>query len=149
MTQSAKHVAVALLARRDHSRQEIRQKLIQKQFDPIEVEQVLDDCQANGYLNDERYGALLLRSHISKGHGKSRIQQALVQKGVDKEAIQHIFEQSDCDWFELAKQKALKKYANKPIDGPKDRAKRIRYLMGQGFSYDEIAYALDYDPYDD
>lgn len=30
----------------------------------------------------------------------------------------------------------------------KEKARRIRHLMGQGFSYDQVAYALEYDPYD-
>ncbi|AVV85806.1 recombinase RecX [Shewanella putrefaciens] len=30
----------------------------------------------------------------------------------------------------------------------KEKAKRVRFLMGQGFSYDQISYALDSDPND-
>ena len=149
MAQSAKSIAVALLARRDHSRQEIRQKLLLKQFDLLEIDKALDECEASGYLDDTRYAHLLLRSHIAKGHGKSRVQQALVQKGVSKEIISLVLAQSDCDWFELAREKAVKKYRGAPIESPKEKAKRIRFLLGQGFSYDEVAYALDYDPYDE
>lgn len=149
MAQSAKSIAVGLLARRDHSRQEIRQKLLVKQFDQLDIDKALDECEASGYLDDTRYARLLLRSHIAKGHGKSRVQQALIQKGVSKEITSCVLEQSDCDWFELAREKAIKKYRSSPIENPKEKAKRIRFLLGQGFSYDEVAYALDYDPYDE
>lgn len=146
MTASAMHIAVGLLARRDYSRHQIKTKLLQKGFELSEIEPVLDRCVDNGFLDDARFAALLLRSHISKGHGQNRIRQSMAQKGLSKEAIERALNNSDCDWFELAKSKANKKFANNgPISDQKDRAKRVRYLMGQGYSFDQIAYALEVD----
>ncbi len=66
---------------------------------------------------------------------------------------------SGCDWFELAKDKAIKKYGNPKVTEvkgskalallTKEKAKRVRFLLGQGFSYEQVTYALDYDPSDD
>ncbi|WP_404830528.1 regulatory protein RecX [Shewanella colwelliana] len=146
MTASAMFIAVGLLARRDYSRQQIKSKLIQKAFAIDEIEKALDRCTDNGFLDDSRFAALLLRSHISKGHGQNRIRQSMAQKGLSKSDIETTLNRSDCDWFELAKSKALKKYANSgPITDQKERAKRVRYLLGQGFAYDQITYALEVD----
>ena len=110
---------------------------------------MLDSCEAKGFLDDNRYAGMLVRSHILKGHGAGRIRQAMAQKGLSKDVVQHAIDSADCDWFELARQKAQKKFGTTPIEDNKDKAKRIRYLLGQGFSYDQVAYGLEYDPYDE
>ncbi|MCL1141822.1 regulatory protein RecX [Shewanella gaetbuli] len=149
MSQSAKSVAVAYLARRDYSRQQIHKKLLEKDFEELAIQQALDYCESQGYLDDMRYAQMLIRSHIYKCHGVMRIQQALVQKGLSKDVIKTAIDQCDCDWFELAKQKAVKKYGTPHTKDLKEKNRRIRHLVGQGFSFDQVAYALDYDPYDE
>ncbi|MGL5359093.1 MAG: regulatory protein RecX [Shewanella sp.] len=153
MSQSARQVAVALLARRDYSRQQVRQKLLEKDFEPAEIDAVLNECEAAGFISDSRYAELLVRSHISRGHGPIRIRQAIAQKGLSKECIEAALASSDCDWFELAKAKAHKKYGVTRVVRrreshavfAKEQAKRVRFLMGQGFSYDQVTYALEDD----
>nr|WP_133408649.1 regulatory protein RecX [Parashewanella tropica] len=117
-------------------------KLVKKDFELTDIEIALDECEASGYLNDSRYAESLLRSHIYKGHGVIRIRQAMSLKGLSSEVISQAIENSDCDWFELAKEKAMKKYAGKPAAGYNEKAKRIRFLLGQGFDYEQANYAL-------
>ncbi|GIU43939.1 regulatory protein RecX [Shewanella algidipiscicola] len=143
MTASAMHIAVGLLARRDYSRHQIKTKLLQKGFELSEIEPVLDRCIDNGFLDDDRFAALLLRSHVSKGHGQNRIRQSMAQKGLSKEVIERALNNSDCDWFELAKSKANKKFGETVISDAKDRARRCRYLYGQGFTSEQVFYALE------
>ena len=73
----------------------------------------------------------------------------MIQKGLAKDDINLALDACDCDWFELAQKKAFKKYSDIPIADHRDKAKRTRYLLGQGFAYDQVAYALEYDPYDE
>ncbi len=80
---------------------------------------------------------------MSKGHGVNRIQQVLTQKGITKLICQQVLFDTEYDWFALAKAKAFKKYNGRPVADYKEKAKRIRYLLGQGFRYDEAQYALD------
>lgn len=142
-TKSASSIAVGLLARRDHSIHQIRLKLIQREFDTQEIEQVLADCIAQGYLDDARFAALVLRSQIAKGHGVNKIKQSMSQKGLSKEVIHDCLQSCECDWFELAKQKALKKFGQKTVVDQKDYAKRMRYLLGQGFDYEQATYGVN------
>ncbi|WP_412085088.1 regulatory protein RecX [Shewanella decolorationis] len=149
-------MAVALLARRDYSRQEIRSKLLEKGFEVVDIEPVLDDCEASGFINDKRYAELLVRSHITRGHGPIRIRQAIAQKGLSKDCIEAALSANDHDWFELAKAKAIKKYVTPKVTEvkgsqsrelvAKEKAKRVRFLLSQGFNYEQVSYALDYDP---
>ncbi|MGE4260526.1 MULTISPECIES: regulatory protein RecX [unclassified Shewanella] len=142
-------IAVALLARRDYSRSELCARLTDKGFAKTEIEQLADKLEAQGIVDDKRYAVALIRSQISKGHGPARIRQTGLQKGLPKSCIEAALDIADCDWVDLARQRIQKKYAitDGTIDA-KERAKRIRHLLGQGFSYDQIAAALDYDPYE-
>nr|WP_298775918.1 regulatory protein RecX [uncultured Shewanella sp.] len=135
-------MAVALLARRDHSQLEVRTKLAQKDFPSDEIEICIQFCLEKGYLNDERYALLVVKSQVSKGHGINRIQQVLTQKGITKTICQQVLFDTEYDWFAIAKRKAFKKYHGRPAADYKEKAKRIRYLLAQGFRYDEVQYAL-------
>nr|WP_312018337.1 regulatory protein RecX [Shewanella surugensis] len=121
----------------------MKTKLAQKDFTHCEIEACIHFCLENGYLNDERYAYLVIKSHVNKGHGVNRIQQVLIQKGIDRSICQQVLLNTHHDWFELAKHKVFKKYGEHPIADFKDKAKRIRYLLGQGFSYEQANYALD------
>lgn len=117
---------------------------------------MLDDCEASGFINDKRYAELLVRSHIVRGHGPIRIRQAIAQKGLSKDCIEAALSANEHDWFELAKAKAIKKYVTPKVTEvkgshsrelvAKEKAKRVRFLLSQGFNYEQVSYALDYDP---
>lgn len=146
LNKSLIQIALAMLARCEHSRQQVKSKLIAKGFESIDIEPALDYFESKNYLNDCRYGGMLVRAHIEKGHGTARIKQVLFQKGLSKENAEFVLNQSDCDWFELARNKAIKKYgaSNLTISAKdqREKAKRIRYLLGQGFDYEQVNYAL-------
>lgn len=141
--------AVALLARRDYSRGELCSRLADKGFAKTEIEPLADKLEAQGIVDDKRYANTLVRSQIAKGHGPARIRQSGLQKGLSKSCVDTAINVADCDWVALARQRVQKKYAvtNDSLDS-KERARRIRHLLGQGFSYEQIAAALDYDPYE-
>lgn len=113
----------------------------------------MNDCHSAGFINDARYAESLVRGHIARGHGPIRIRQAIAQKGLSKECIDTAITNSGCDWFELAKNKAIKKYGIPSISGinvshsrelfTKEKAKQVRFLLNQGFNYEQITYALD------
>ncbi|MBV7316716.1 recombination regulator RecX [Shewanella sp. NIFS-20-20] len=138
-----------MLARRDHSCKEVTDKLLAKGFSGSDIDAVVAEYCASGYLDDERFAQLLLRSHINKGHGPVRIQQAMMLKGIAKSIVSESLAGSDCDWFALARAKATRKYREFGAIDPKEKAKRIRYLLSQGFSYEQVNFALappeDYD----
>ncbi|MCL1120236.1 recombination regulator RecX [Shewanella seohaensis] len=133
--------------------------MLEKGFEIVDIDPVLDDCEASGFINDKRYAELLVRSHIARGHGPIRIRQAIAQKGLSKDCIEAALSANDHDWFELAKATAIKKYAIPKVTEikgshsrellAKEKAKRVRFLLSQGFNYEQVSYALDYDPLED
>ncbi|MGL5147434.1 MAG: regulatory protein RecX, partial [Plesiomonas shigelloides] len=130
----AMNSAMAMLARRDYGRAELKAKLLAKGVEALDADMALDACEARGYLCEHRYGATLVRVAVAKGHGLARVRQAMRAKGLEPDMIDQSLQGAGVDWYAQARVKALKKFgATKPVDA-KDRAKRIRYLLGQGFN---------------
>ncbi|WP_165312259.1 recombination regulator RecX [Vibrio ziniensis] len=140
---SCKERALYLLTRRDHGEFELWQKLLLKGFEEEDVQQAVIYCKEHGYLDDQRFARSQVRQHIAKGHGEKRIRQELQQKRVENDAVNSAIEHEEVDWFELAKQTAEKKFKQQiATQDQKEYAKRVRFLLYRGFSFDQIQYAL-------
>lgn len=135
--------ALNLLARREHSHHEVKQKLLQKfsDLDLNQVEDVLERLHQAGLLCDQRFADIWVRSRYTQGKGELRIRMELRQKGVDENKQQLAMSQDNLDWFELARQVRSRKSVDLPIDA-KDKAKLYRFLANRGFTSDQIQYAL-------
>ncbi|WP_420791174.1 regulatory protein RecX [Enterovibrio gelatinilyticus] len=146
MSLTAREKAVGLLARRDHSELELRQKLAQKQYPPEEIDTAIEHCYYHGWLDDKRFAEAMLRLGVSKGHGWQRICFDAKRKGITSAMLETAQENQQHDWYELAKELATRRFAD--LDGVlpevdfKQRAKWTRYLQSRGFSFDQINYAL-------
>lgn len=147
----AKVKAIDYLARREHSRAELEQKLAQKQFSAQVVSSLLDELEDLDYLSDERYASMLVRSGYDRGHGPMRIKLKMQQKGVSSVLSAQSFEEFEGDWFSLAKDVWHRKFKN-GLDTElekrdraafyKEKSRQMRFLAGRGFSMDQIEYAL-------
>jgi hypothetical protein len=78
--------SLGLLGRRDYSRQQLYEKLIQRGYLAGDANAALDELVAEGWLDDFRYGAQLCRRLIERGYGPYYIRQAWQQKGVSPQA---------------------------------------------------------------
>ena len=140
-------VAIRLLARREHSRLELFNKLINYTDQHILIDQLLDYCIENNYLNNQRYADSYLRLRSQKGFGLQRIKQELNTKGINLKLTQQALLNEPQDWFFLALKTYQKKYhtqLNKTVflEYQKESSKRYRFLSYRGFSQDEIKYAM-------
>lgn len=137
-----KKIAIDLLSRRDHSRQELQQKLLHKGGEAQVIADVIDWCTDENYQSDSRYCAMLVRSKVNKGYGPAVVSQAARENGIDRELLTQTLEELEIDWFELARQQYQKKFADKPITDFQDKQKRMGFLQRRGFSASQIQYAL-------
>ncbi len=86
---SAEETALRLLARRDHSREEMRRKLTARGFPPAEVEDILRKLEARKILDDFRYARhLAIALAQEKILGPERLRQKFFQKGIPAELAQ-------------------------------------------------------------
>jgi len=75
-------VALRLLGRRDHFREELRRKLLDRGLDAAEVEAALEWCDARRYLDDERLARRFAARR--RGWGPRRIVAELERRGVER-----------------------------------------------------------------
>jgi len=137
-----RHTAMAFLARREHSRYELRRKLSQRfpgEEERIEIE--VDQLAAEGLQSNARLAEVFIRSRVSRGQGPSKIRLDLKNKGVADQDIAFAFEEAEVDWFALASQIALKKFGVFADQETNIRLKaRVsRFMHQRGFSYEHIA----------
>ena len=132
--------AIALLARREHSRAELARKLAALGSQE-EIEAVLADLAQSGLLSDARAAAAYVSSHAAR-FGAARLRQTLRQKDIAGELIDAQLAQADAP-DELARARVVwaKKFSAAPSDA-KDWARQARFLQSRGFSSDVIRQLL-------
>ena len=161
---AARKAALDLLARREHLRSELLQKIKQRHqkncgsqksdaasdasrvFTDALLDRVLDQLQAEGLQSDERYLYMFLRSRVQQGYGLHRIRQELKSKKVSEHLLAHVIdtlpEDEAIDWFQQARLARSKKFgAPIPLE-TKEIARQMRFLQYRGFSAEQIRDAL-------
>jgi len=131
-----------LLARREHTRQELRRKLERKGCDGTLVEEVLAQLAAEGLLSDGRFAESYVNARVARGEGPARIRAALREKGVDEALIAEALEGVEADWRALAEAAWRKRFAGKPPQDHKERARQARFLQQRGFTMEQIGALL-------
>ena len=146
ITVDIRRAAMDLLARREHSRQELGQKLLRRfsgQQDAIDIE--IDRLNEEGLQSDSRLAEAFIRSRVNRGQGPVKIRAELRQKGVSDGDISLAMEACEVDWFEQARDAADRKFgATLAIDEDYDEAMRLkakvsRFLQQRGFTFDHIS----------
>lgn len=105
--------------------------------------EILHLLQADNYQHEQRFAAAFARDKLKlNGWGPLKIRQALRMKGVPEEYVATALASLEADdraakVLDLLKQKLRQL---KPED-PQHWPKAVRYLLGRGFSYDEIQQA--------
>ena len=139
---SLQECAVNLLARREHSVHELRQKLMPKAESPEELEALLLKLTEGGLQSDARFVEAFVSSRISSGFGSRRIASELSQRRVDDELIAEHLSADDDHWSQVLSRLSEKKYHGKAIADNKDYMRRCRFFMQRGFEMSLIRRLL-------
>jgi len=135
---------VRLLAAREHSRRELRQKLTQRDADPERLERVLDRLQQAGLQSDERFTESFIESRIRKGQGPVRIRLELRERGIGSELAERFLEIYDGEWRDLLRQVHDARFGRGPVRESRELARRARFLEYRGFPGEMIrSFLLD------
>ena len=131
-----------LLARREHSRLELYQKLKQKKFEPNIINTELDKLSDEGLQSDERFAEAFLRSRVDKGKGPNIILSELLQRGVDEILVSNVLESiSEGQWCEVAYETMNKKLGNESELDYDKQLKLMKFLNNRGFTRSQIERA--------
>ena len=129
-----KAVCLRLLARREHSQQELLNKLQLKGYSKAHSLPVLAELAQQDWQNDQRYAESYVRSCIQRGYGPIYIAYNLRQQSVNDVDLDGIVQESVGSWIALIEQVYTKKYGQQPVADNHDKAKRNRFLLQRGFS---------------
>ena len=135
--------AVGLLARREHSRLELRRKL-QRSLAPDEtvddVDRVLDRLQQQDLLSDRRFAAALVRQRSAR-YGDLRLARDLRDRGVGADEAQVAMALVDGTEDERALAAWSRRFDTLPTSAD-ERGRQGRFLQARGFSMDTIVRVL-------
>jgi len=145
-----RRAAFDLLARREQSQQELKNKLILKfkrrpelAITEQKIIDIVSAVSAEGLQSNTRYIEMLIRGRVNQGHGPLRIAQELKQKGIAQSDFEELLLDSRNEvWLERARQTKQKKFgASRAID-QKEKARQLRFLQYRGFNMEQIKFAL-------
>jgi regulatory protein len=138
--------AVKMLARRELSEAQVRQRLARHRHSANAIDAALDRLRETRAVDDTRVAEAIARAQIStKRRGTRRAEQQIAQAGISPEtarrAVQGILQSFDLDAvLEAALAKRLR--GRQQIADDKDFRRLYRYLVGQGFEPDRVLAIL-------
>ena len=128
--------AMRFLARREHSRAELRRKLAPRVAEGEDLEAVLDDLAQRGWLSDVRFAELTARAKARR-FGPLKLAHYLKGRGVDEAAIAAGIRAAGEDAVADIESIWRSRFHAAAGDD-KGRARQVRFLQGRGFALDEI-----------
>lgn len=154
---SLKARALRLLSMREYSRKGLAAKLEESAarmlkfqspaedsevLEPViplttQIEAVLDDFEARGWLSDQRFAEALVRRR-SERFGTRKIQDELAQAGVDSAKTIDLLRNLKETEYQRAHDLWLRKFGALAIE-QKERARQYRFLASKGFSSDVVS----------
>ncbi|MEO9523568.1 regulatory protein RecX [Marinobacter alexandrii] len=139
----ARSAALRLLARREHSRLELSLKLRQRKIESAIIEQVLDDYEDEGWLDDDRFADVYARQRMDIGYGPLRILGELQQRGVHR-TPQCLKDMTEEDWCRRAVLLREKRFGLVDLEDDWDeKVRQARFLNRRGFSSSQVDSALE------
>lgn len=129
-----------MLARREHSRAELTEKLRPHADEGDDLDALLDGLEAAGYLSDARFAEQLANRHRGR-HGPRKLEYVLRSKGVAGDEIARVVADARSDEAGAAAA-VLRRRFGVPADSAEARARQMRFLSNRGFGADAIRQAI-------
>ncbi len=131
---------IQLLAMREHSILEIKQKCAKKIDAPEQIAALIEEYIERGYISEQRFTEDYIRMRRRKGYGPVRIRQELLQRGVPVSLIEtHLNSIDHEDWTNQIEQILIKKFGtSEPHSDYKKQIKRARFIEYRGFKVNHL-----------
>jgi regulatory protein len=139
--------ALRMLARRDLSEAQIRERLARRGHASDPVDRAVARLAQEGAVDDRRVAAAIAHTETAiKRHGRRRVARQIEHAGISRStaraAVDEVFGELDEEALLAA---ALDRRLRRGlmIEGPTEFARLYRYLIGQGFDPDRVVQTLD------
>jgi regulatory protein len=130
---SAYNKALGLLARREHSRRELRLKLKQGGYEGEEAGEALDRLGEQHYQDDDRFAEMLVRSRVAQGYGPMRLRAELKSHGLSEARIRAVLDEAEVDWAAMALAQLRRRFGAGSAPDRDEKARRAQFLLRRGF----------------
>ena len=137
---SLRERALAMLARREHSRAELACKLAAHAESAEQIETLLDQLAARGWLSEARF-AESRANVLARKFGSRKIEYDLRRRGVPAELVERTVDQARAQELENCRAAWEKKFGALPQDAA-ERGRQMRFLAGRGFSAEAVRQVL-------
>jgi regulatory protein len=134
--------AMNMLARREYSAQELRQKLSQKSSDQRLVEQVIQGLIDDGLQSDQRFTEAFTKMRLNQGKGSAKVRFDLKQKGIASGLIDTYVDTEGDQWQEALIRLIERRFSGQLANDPREKAKQLRFLQSRGFTPEQIRRVL-------
>jgi regulatory protein len=128
--------ALRLLARREHSRAELKRKLAPHAGEGPDLDALLDDFAQRGWLSEERFVEQTVRAKARK-YGPLKIAHHLREKGIDEAGIEKGLAQAREGEGEALASAWRSRFGRLPADEA-EKARQVRFLQQRGFPLEEV-----------
>lgn len=137
MSNKAYLYVIKLLSSRDYSEHKLREKMREKKYPADEINNVIDEIKAKGYLKEELYAEARIKAFMNKGYSADFIRQKLTQEKVTVTEIEiyDIFEEyhlTEDDQIVRLLKKKLRSISEDKEKAYNDRQKAIRFCLSKG-----------------
>ncbi len=139
---TARHKAMNLLARREHTRKELINKLLARDYEESDALAAIDQLTQEGLQSDDRFAEAFVAMRSKAGHGPVRIQKELQERGVSSEIQDRYLDPRDDHWRELIRIVREKKFGVERPDDYQNSSKQARFLQYRGFTNEQIRNEL-------
>lgn len=149
MADNARDAYVAgltLLARRELSEAQVRQRLVRKGHSVEAVDSAIERLTGERALDDARTAEAIARTEVTvRGRGRLRVSQRIQSAGIAsataKRAVEQVYADLDPDAL-LAGALDKRLRGRSTIADERERNRLYRYLIGQGFESDRVIAVL-------
>lgn len=139
--------ALRILTLRDHSEQDLEDRLRRKGFSAQDIAATLARCKELGYLDDRRFARQRAQSLLESGRAVGhRLVAELKQQGIDAELAQRAASsaETECDPDQVFNDLRQRRFAGFCYAEADERQRRrvIQYFLRRGFSLSRILALL-------
>lgn len=143
--QAEKYLMKLLLAR-DYTEKQLRDKLLQKEYETEMIDEAIDYVKSYGYVDDFRFATGYIR-YYSDFRSKGRIEIDLLKKGISKDMITDAYAEITEKETLTSEKELISKYLEKKhfdIENAtyEEKQKMMAALYRKGFQIDEIKRSL-------
>ena len=139
--------AIALLARREYGRAELKKRLLARASDPetrddnaAVVDAVLDELAAEGLLSDDRYArSFVLRK--ANGYSARALSDTLKAQGLPDHSVHQALAERELDDDAVMRALWERRFGDPPRH-EREKARQVRFLESRGFALSAILRLL-------